>query len=221
MKVIIVGCGRVGSALAHQLNKKGHLVTVIDQNAAAFNALPNDFHGRLVEGDALVKNVLQRAEIAQADGLVAVTRSDSLNVILAQIARTEYNVSKVIVRNYDPRQRALQETFNFPIVGSASWRVQKIEELLSNDGVLHSVYSDATVGIGVYQLRIPATWEGKTLQTLCTSPAVKLLALTRSDRAMPLTISQTLQTGDVVHLSARLDEIEALRARIEQKEEKK
>ncbi|HNB54738.1 MAG TPA: NAD-binding protein, partial [Anaerolineales bacterium] len=74
MKVIIVGCGRVGSALAHQLNKKGHLVTVIDQNAAAFNALPNDFHGRLVEGDALVKNVLQRAEIAQADGLVAVTR---------------------------------------------------------------------------------------------------------------------------------------------------
>src|SRR3990172_13346263 len=100
MKVIVVGCGQVGSALAYQLNKMEHQVTVIDRNESAFDNLPIDFQGRTIEGDVLARNVLQRAEIEEADALAAVTSSDSLNALIALIARTEFQVSKVVARNY-------------------------------------------------------------------------------------------------------------------------
>ncbi len=220
MKVIIVGCGRVGSTLAQQMHKKGHHVTVIDQNPSAFDHLPSEFQGRLIEGDALVKNVLQRAEIEQADALAAVTRSDTLNVVIAHLARTEFHVSKVVVRNYDPRQRALQETFNVPIVGSAGWRAQKIEELLSDDEFLHMVYSDSSAKFGVYQLRVTEAWGGCALGDLIQNGDTQILAFTRDDRPIPLSDAQTLKSGDVIHLSANSKEIEDLRNRLQQKEKK-
>ena len=121
MRVIVVGCGGVGSALAFQLFRKGHQVTIIDLNEAAFDNLPIDFKGRVIKGDVLAHNVWQRAEINNADVLAAVTGSDSLNALIAYIARTEYQVSRVVARNIDPRQQPLQEAFGIPIVGAASW----------------------------------------------------------------------------------------------------
>jgi trk system potassium uptake protein TrkA len=189
-------------------------VTIIDQNVSAFDYLPSDFEGRLIEGDALVKNVLQRAEIEHADALAAVTRSDSLNAVVAHIARTEYHVPKVVVRNYDPRQRALQETFNVAIVGSAGWRAHKIEELLSDNELLHVVYSDSNAKFGVYQLRIPDLWEGRMIKDLFPENEPKLLAFTRNDKPLPLPLTQALKSGDLLHISANSEEIEALRSRL-------
>jgi trk system potassium uptake protein len=221
MRVIIVGCGRIGSTLADQMYKKEHHVTVIDQNGSAFDNLPGDFQGRMIEGDVLVKNVLQRAEIEHANALAAVTRSDSLNAVIAHIARTEHHVPKVVVRNYDPRQRALQETFNVPIVGSAGWRVQRIEELLSDDEFLHVVYSDSIAKFGVYQLRVTDTWHGCSIQELFPDNERKILALTRDDQSIPLPYTQTLKSGDLIHLSANSEEIAGLRNRLNVREEKK
>jgi trk system potassium uptake protein len=127
MRIIVIGCGRVGSVLAYQLYKQGHAVTVIDQNASAFDNLPADFQGRLIEGDVLARNVLHRAEIEDADALAAVTSSDSLNALMAHVARTEYQVPSVVARNYDPRQQPLQEAFDIPVVSSAGWAVQQFE----------------------------------------------------------------------------------------------
>ncbi|RPI49305.1 MAG: TrkA family potassium uptake protein [Chloroflexi bacterium] len=126
MRIIVVGCGRAGSALAYQLYVKGHRVTVIDQDASTFENLPADFQGHLVQGDVLTRNVLERAEIESADSLVAVTNSDSLNVLLAHIARTEYQIPRVVAGNYDPRQRPLQEAFGIPVVSSATWAGEHI-----------------------------------------------------------------------------------------------
>jgi len=141
MNIIVVGCGRVGSTLAYQLYKKGHQVTVVDQAASAFDNLPADFHGRMEEGDVLSRDVLYRAGIEQADALATVTNSDSVNAVVAHVARTVYHVPNVVVRNYDPRWQPLHEAFGLQVVSSASWGVQRMEELLNLGQVKSQVSS--------------------------------------------------------------------------------
>lgn len=231
MRVIVVGCGRVGSALASQLYKKGYQVTVIDEDLSAFDNLPIDFHGRLIEGDVLVRNVLHRAEIEHADALAAVTSSDSLNALVAHIAKTEYEVSKVVARNFDPRQRPLQEAFGIPVVGSASWGAQRITELLSDDP-LRTILTDKEAKLAIYQLEVPEEWHGRSLQELLPEERVRMLAWRRLGQTLPVKVdlgntanpggtpsaglpnAQLLETGDVIYLSADPEEIEALRSRL-------
>src|SRR3990170_8733837 len=111
MKYIVVGCGRVGAELANRLNRQGHEVTVIDQAEESFHNLAADFQGRTVEGEVLNQHVLRRAGIEEADGLAAVTTSDSLNAVVAHAARAIFHVPNVVARNYDPRRRPLFEAF--------------------------------------------------------------------------------------------------------------
>src|SRR5512142_1445210 len=133
MRVIVVGCGRIGSELAYRLYRKGHEVAVIDSVGAAFNNLHPDFRGRTVEGEALGQDVLHRAGIEHADGLAAVTSIDSLNAVVAHVARTVYDVPHVVVRNFDPDWRPLHESFGLQIISSTSWGAQRIEELLYHE----------------------------------------------------------------------------------------
>ena len=107
MNYIVVGCGHIGAELAYNLFKKGHKVSVIDRSPSAFNNLPLDFRGRTVEGEGLEREVLYRAGIEHADGLVAVTSSDAVNAVVAHVAKVVYGIENVAVRNYEPRQRAI------------------------------------------------------------------------------------------------------------------
>ena len=219
MRIIVVGCGRAGSALAYQLYIKGHQVTVIDQDASAFDNLPADFQGRLVQGDVLTRNVLQRAEIESADSLVAVTNSDSLNVLLAHIARTEYQIPRVVAGNYDPRQRPLQEAFGLPVVSSASWGAQRIEELLS-DAPLQPIFLESNAVFAIYQLKVPESWSGRLLQELLPEDRGKAFALTRAGRPVPVSGSLSLETGDLIYLSVNSEEVAVLRSRLGLQQEK-
>lgn len=128
---IVVGCGRVGSELAARLHRRGELVTVLDHEPAAFLNLPAEFEGRTLEGHALDRGLLERAGIAEAQGLAAVTNSDLLNVVVGRIAREVFRVPQVVVRNYDPRRFELLEAFGLPIVSSSTWGAQRIEELIA------------------------------------------------------------------------------------------
>ena len=213
MRVIVVGCGRVGSALAYQLYNKGHQVTVIDQDAFAFHNLPVDFHGRTIQGDVLTRNVLQRAEIEDADALAAVTNSDSLNALIAHIAKEEFQVSRVVARNYDPRQLPFQEAFDIPVVGSAIWGAQRIEELLS-DAPLHPIFLGGNINIAIYQLEVPENWRGRSLQELLPEDKSKILAVSRAGQPLLISDTQILDSGDLIYLSADPAEIEALRHRL-------
>jgi trk system potassium uptake protein TrkA len=213
MRVIIVGCGRVGSSLAHHLYQKGYQVALIDQEAASFDKLTADFHGRTIEGDVLDRNVLHRAEIELADALAAVTSSDTLNALVAHIARVEYQVPKVVARNYDPSQQPLQEAFGIPVVGAALWRAQRIEELLS-DAALRAVFFDRSAGFAVYQLEVPGSWSGRSLNQLLPETGNKTLALTRSGRPVSISGEMALEAGDIIYLSADMDDVETLRHRL-------
>jgi trk system potassium uptake protein TrkA len=87
MNLIIVGCGRIGSELAHTVSNDNHQVTVIDHASESFERLGTSFHGRTICGDVMNQDVLTRAGIKQADGLAAVTSDDATNFAVARAAK--------------------------------------------------------------------------------------------------------------------------------------
>lgn len=109
MRIVILGCGRVGAELASILSRDHHQVTVVDRNAEAFNRLSPEFNGESIVGDGTDEDVLRRAGIEGADAFVACTNGDNRNILSAQIARYTFEVPRVICRIYDP---ARQKTYN-------------------------------------------------------------------------------------------------------------
>jgi trk system potassium uptake protein TrkA len=102
VRVVIMGCGRVGAQLAVMLERRGHEVTVLDVNPNAFERLPRDFKGRKLVGNGIDQDVLRRAGIERADAFVACTQGDNRNVMAAQVAKHIFNVPRVVSRIYDP-----------------------------------------------------------------------------------------------------------------------
>lgn len=102
MKVVVMGCGRVGARVASILDNNGHLVTVVDTDAQAFRRLATEFSGDTVIGTGIDEDVLRSAGIEQAHAFIAVTNGDNRNIMAAQVARRIFDVTEVIVRIYDP-----------------------------------------------------------------------------------------------------------------------
>jgi len=102
MKVIMMGCGRVGAQLAGTLDSEGHKVTVMDIDPFSFRKLPSSFKGTALAGNGLDADALKKAGIEEADVFVAVTQGDNRNVMACQIAKHIYHVPRVVCRIYDP-----------------------------------------------------------------------------------------------------------------------
>ncbi|HZG50137.1 MAG TPA: NAD-binding protein [Thermoleophilaceae bacterium] len=109
MFVMIVGCGRVGSAIATAMLAEGHDVSVLDEDAEAIALLDRgdrqsweERGGRFTEGTALEIDALMAAGIDQADAFVASTDGDNTNLVIAQIAKRRFNIDRVVVRVLDP-----------------------------------------------------------------------------------------------------------------------
>jgi trk system potassium uptake protein TrkA len=219
MNFIVVGCGRVGAELSHHLFKRGHQVVAVDSNKEAFNRLHPDFRGRTLEGEGLAESVLERAGIREADGLAAVTNSDTLNAVVAHTAREFYNVPVVVARNYDPNLRAVLEAFGLQIVGSTFWGAQRVEELLVNP-LQKMVYSAGNGEVEVYELQVPEEWNGHSLGKLL-DPLEQCypVALSRAGRAILPEAGLKLQTGDLLNVSSTFEGIGALTDRLSKKAE--
>jgi trk system potassium uptake protein TrkA len=215
MNFIVVGCGRVGAELVLRLYKSGHQVVVLDQNESSFNRISPEFRGRTVHGETLRQDVLERAGIKSADGLAAVTNSDTLNAVVSHAARTIYNVPVVVCRNYDPHLRGMLEAFGLQIVSSTSWGAQRTEELLTNV-TSRAVFSAGNGEVEVYELVIPEAWAGRAWDELCTGNAGTIpVALARAGHAILPTPGTKLESGDILNVSATFDGIKFLRARLE------
>ena len=109
MRVVILGCGRVGATLAARLDRAGHHVTVIDTRSDAFERLDPEFRGERVLGNGIDEDVLKRAGIKEADAFAAVTNGDNRNIMASQIAREIFHIKKVVCRIYDPLR---EQTYN-------------------------------------------------------------------------------------------------------------
>ena len=123
MRVVVVGCGRVGAILVHKLLAGGHSVGVIDLDPVALERLGSDFPGQRVVGTGIDEDNLLAAGLAGADGLAAVTDKDNVNLVAGQLAREKYHVPVVVARVYDPKRREVYEevgirTISFAAVGA-------------------------------------------------------------------------------------------------------
>lgn len=218
MKVIVVGCGRLGSDLAYRLYKRGEEVSVVDIDPAAFNSLPADFIGLTVEGDALNRDVLHRAGVESADGLVAASSSDALNAVVAHIAQTEYGIKRISVRNFNPECRSMQEIFGLQIVSSGSWGAQRLEELVYH-GDLKAIFSAGNGEVEIYEFIVPINCNGRMLCEVVSEDGARVVSLTRGGRASIPEKDVALMTGDVLLVSTTLEGIEKLRELLCKEEE--
>ena len=219
MNFIVVGCGRVGAELCYHLFKRGHQIVVVDINKEAFNRLHPDFRGRTLEGEGLAEGVLERAGIHEADGLAAVTNSDTLNAVVAHAARVVYDVPNVVARNYDPNLRPIIEAFGLQTVGSTYWGAQRVEELLINPSQ-RAVYSAGNGEVEVYEVYIPDEWNDKTLRDLLEPLKNSYpVALSRAGRSFLPETHLKLQTGDLLSVSSTFEGIAELTTRLSGKPE--
>ncbi len=116
LHIVIVGCGRLGGLLANQLSEAGNAVVIVDRSSARFDKLSINFTGFKVVGDAVELHVLQEANVDQADCLFATTSHDNTNLMVAQVARTLFNVPRVVARVFDPRREAIYRQFGIQTI---------------------------------------------------------------------------------------------------------
>ena len=201
MNVVVVGCGRVGAALAWQLFQHGHTVTVADQSADAFANLHPEFRGRTVIGDVLSQDVLNRTGLEAADAVAVVTSHDAVNAVLAHVARTVFGVTNVVVRNYDPKRRPLHEVFGLQVVSSTSWGVERVRELLERPG-MQSVLTAGHGETRVYELTVTDALADRRLVELLPAGEAIAVSVTRGGRAQLPPAEFTVARGDVLLVSA-------------------
>lgn len=130
MKIIILGCGRVGIYLAQSLDQAGHDVTIIDRNRESFAKLRSDYGGKMILGTGIDEDVLRKAGIQQADAFIAVTNGDNTNAMAAQIAQHVFHVPHVVARLYDPIREETYRLLGLETVCSTVMGVEKIREMV-------------------------------------------------------------------------------------------
>ncbi len=132
MRIVIMGCGRVGAQLAGLLDTDGHSVTILDTDAYSFRRLPPTFQGTALVGNGLDQEALKRAGVGEADAFVAVTQGDNRNVMAAQIAKYIFNVPKVVCRIYDPLRQELYSTLGLETISPTTIFAQMLREKIES-----------------------------------------------------------------------------------------
>ena len=116
MKIIIMGCGRVGGRLAGMMDAAGHDITIMDLNAYSFRRLPTGFGGKALVGNGVDQEFLKAAGIEQADVFLAITQGDNRNLMASQIAKHIFGVPRVITRVYDPLRQEIFATLGLDTI---------------------------------------------------------------------------------------------------------
>jgi trk system potassium uptake protein TrkA len=131
MKIVIMGCGRVGAQLANSLDAEVHDVTILDIDAYSFDRfLSSEFRGTALLGSGIDEEILRKAEIEKADAFIAVAHGDNRNVMACQIAKHIFRVPKVICRIYDPQRRELYMLLGIDAVSPTTLVAQSLREKL-------------------------------------------------------------------------------------------
>jgi trk system potassium uptake protein len=133
VKVVIVGCGRVGARLALQLTDEGHEVTVIDQSANSFSRLGDNFAGTALIGNGIDEDMLKRAGIEDADAFCALTNGDNRNIMSAEMAQHVFNVPKVVCRIYDPIRYEVYKELGLGVICPTIMGTDIVHEILVKD----------------------------------------------------------------------------------------
>jgi len=200
MKVIIVGCGKMGSGLALELVKKGHQVTVVGSSIEEFSMLGEGFQGGTIVGVGFDQQVLEQAGIKRADAIVACTKSDETNAVIGRISRNIYKVPRVISRLYDPRKAEIYRSLGIQTIATTSWGVKHAIELLSYDQ-LDGVTSLGNGDVDIIRVETTEMLIGKKVTDLTAPGEFHVVAISRQNQTFLPTLGTQLQKGDVAYFS--------------------
>lgn len=209
MRVIIVGCGRVGSELTIQLGKAGHDVTIVDKRPSAFDRLPPGFEARTLVGLGFDRELLVEAGVKEADAFISVTNGDNSNIVSARVAREYFHVPKVIARIYDPRRAEIYERLNIPTVATTTWGVKQILLMLSHE---REEIKESLAGGDLFRMRLEIAPHlvGKPVRALNVEGKILVAGVDRGGHGFIPVASSSFQEGDVVHLILHKDAVDLL-----------
>src|ERR1700761_5040606 len=159
--IVIMGCGRVGSTLAHILEDRDNTVAVIDRDPEAFRRLRSSFKGDRITGIGFDRAVLTQAGIERADAFVAVSSGDNSNIISARVARETFSVENVVARIYDARRAAVYERLGIPTVATVPWTTDRFMRTLVPEGSA-TAWRDPTGSVAILQLPLHPGWVGRS-----------------------------------------------------------
>ena len=194
-----MGCGRVGSSLATELEAAGHTVSVIDQTREAFRRLGPDFKGRTVTGVGFDREVLLEAGIQDADAFAAVSNGDNSNILAARVARENYGVQNVVARIYDPGRAEIYQRLGIPTVATVLWATDQILRRLAPEGS-KSEWRDATGVVQLCEMHPHNDWYGRPILLIDTLTPARVAFITRLGEGLIPDEHTVLQQGDLIHV---------------------
>ena len=207
-----MGCGRVGSSLATELEAAGHSVAIIDQSREAFRRLGPDFKGRTVAGVGFDRDTLLEAGIETADAFAAVSNGDNSNILAARVARETYGVANVVARIYDPGRAEIYQRLGIPTVATVIWATDQILRRLVPEGS-RSEWRDASGTVQLAEVHPHLDWFGSAIVDIEKAADLRVAFLTRLGEGLIPDESTVLQDGDLIHIMVRdekLAEVEAI-----------
>jgi trk system potassium uptake protein TrkA len=209
--IVIMGCGRVGSTLAHILEDRENTVAIIDRDPEAFRRLRSSFKGDRITGIGFDRAVLVQAGIERADAFAAVSSGDNSNIISARVARETFGVQRVAARIYDPRRAEVYERLGIPTVATVRWTAdQMLRKLLPEGG--ESLWRDSTGKIVLADVAFSPHWIGEQVKSLEASTMTRIAFIDRLGQAFVPDPGTVLQEGDALHVVAKESELDRIAA---------
>jgi trk system potassium uptake protein TrkA len=203
---VIMGCGRVGSSLATELEAAGHSVAIIDQSREAFRRLGPNFKGRTVSGVGFDRDTLLEAGIETADAFAAVSNGDNSNILAARVARETYGVDNVVARIYDPGRAEIYQRLGIPTVATVIWATDQILRRLVPEGS-RSEWRDASGAVQLCEMHPHKDWFGMAITELEEATGARVAFITRLGEGLIPDGHSVLQEGDLLHVTVRDSEL--------------
>lgn len=200
MRVVIMGCGRVGAALATEMDAAGYEVVSIDRDPTAFDRLPDGFSGRTVTGTGFDRAVLEEAGLRGAAAFAAVSSGDNSNIISARVARETFGVERVIARIYDAGRAEVYERLGIPTVATVPWATGRLVRFLTA-GSSPVVWRDQTDSVALVAVDAPHRWVGHPVDALARAAGGRAVALSRFGECRLPAEGDLVQVHDVLHLA--------------------
>ncbi len=188
-------------------------MVIIDKRREAFRRLPEEWTGRALEGTGIDRDVLDEAGVRRAGALAAVTSGDNTNILVARIARENFEVPRVVARIYDPRRAVIYQRLGIPTVATVSWTVDQVTRRLLPDEIA-SAWTDPSGEVGLLERTLPDAYAGRKLGDLASGEDFSPVMVTRAGQARIATGSMIGQEGDVVLFAVRTRAIAAFEARL-------
>ena len=209
MHVVIMGCGRVGSTLAHDLENRGHTVAIVDRDAKSFRRLGPEFTGQQVIGVGFDPETLIKAGIERASAFAAVSSGDNSNIISARVARETFGIENVVARIYDPKRAAVYTRLGIPTVATVKWTADQMLRRLLPEGS-EAEWRDASGRVVLAEVAVSRGWVGRSVRAIEGAVGVRVALLTRNGVGLLPLPTTLFQDSDLLHVLAEAERLEVV-----------